>query len=74
MLSVRYNSGPAGSVAQSKGFSKKEKAHEDEFIHRQEMAKLEKMKKEIEKKKQELDKLSKEHEELVSGKAGGKAQ
>ncbi|KAF8736348.1 hypothetical protein AX14_000461 [Amanita brunnescens Koide BX004] len=67
MLSVRHNSGSyAGSVAQSQGFGRKEKAHEDEFVHRQELAKLQKMKEEIARKQQELDSLQKEHEELQS--------
>ncbi|RDB17559.1 hypothetical protein Hypma_001000 [Hypsizygus marmoreus] len=53
-----------GSVAQSKGFSKKEKAHEDEYIHRHEVELLQKLKAEIEKKKTELDDLTKKHSEL----------
>ncbi|KAF8346571.1 hypothetical protein F5887DRAFT_959765 [Amanita rubescens] len=73
MLSVRYNSGisdpPAGSVASSKGFSKKEKAHEDEYIHRQEIDQLIQMKKEIEQKQKELSDLQKEHEELLKNNA-----
>ncbi|EGN94689.1 hypothetical protein SERLA73DRAFT_143542, partial [Serpula lacrymans var. lacrymans S7.3] len=43
-----------GSVAQSQGFSKKEKAHEDEYARRHEAELLSKLKKEIEAKKQEL--------------------
>ncbi|KAG5651533.1 hypothetical protein H0H81_008295 [Sphagnurus paluster] len=56
-----------GSVAQSKGFSKKEKAHEDEYVHRHEMELLAKMRAQIEKKKLELDELQKKHEELEKG-------
>ncbi|KAJ7041143.1 hypothetical protein C8F04DRAFT_1080362 [Mycena alexandri] len=51
-----------GSVAQSKGFSEKEKAHENEYIHRSEAEKLRKLRAEIERKKNELDDLQKEHD------------
>jgi len=51
-------------VAQSKGFSKKEKAHEDEYVYRHEMELLTKMKAEIEKKKVELEALEKRQAEL----------
>ncbi|KIJ61215.1 hypothetical protein HYDPIDRAFT_31519 [Hydnomerulius pinastri MD-312] len=44
-----------GSVAQSKGFSKKEKAHEDEYARRHEADLLRKLKAEIEAKKQEVN-------------------
>ncbi|KAJ6482955.1 hypothetical protein C8R47DRAFT_1133308 [Mycena vitilis] len=51
-----------GSVAQSKGFSEKERAHENEYARRHEAQQLEKMRAEIEKKKAELDQLTAEHE------------
>ncbi|KAJ6615375.1 hypothetical protein B0H10DRAFT_2041137 [Mycena sp. CBHHK59/15] len=43
-----------GSVAQSKGFSEKEKAHENEYARRHEAQQLQKLRAEIEKKKTEL--------------------
>lgn len=65
VVPVRYTtSGSEGSVAQSKGFSKKEKAHEDEYVHRHEMQLLAKMKAEIERKKVELEALEKKQAEL----------
>ncbi|KAH7882206.1 hypothetical protein F5I97DRAFT_437088 [Phlebopus sp. FC_14] len=52
---VRYTSSvKEGSVAQSKEFGKKEKAHEDEYARRHEAELLRKLKAEIEAKKQEL--------------------
>ncbi|KAJ7088567.1 hypothetical protein C8R43DRAFT_1050801 [Mycena crocata] len=51
-----------GSVAQSKGFSEKEKAHENEYARRHEAQLLQKMRAEIEKKKTELEQLEKEHQ------------
>ncbi|KAJ7145777.1 hypothetical protein C8R44DRAFT_755849 [Mycena epipterygia] len=51
-----------GSVAQSKGFSEKERAHENEYARRHETQQLQKMRAEIEKKKAELDDLEREHE------------
>jgi len=51
-----------GSVAQSKGFSEKEKAHENRYAHDRETAQLEKMRAEIDRKKAELDQLQKEHD------------
>ncbi|KAG6850394.1 hypothetical protein H0H93_013949 [Arthromyces matolae] len=63
---VRYTSSQVeGSVAQSKGFSKKEKAHEDEYAHRHEMELLKKMRDEIAKKKVELEDLQKREDELT---------
>ncbi|KAJ6526640.1 hypothetical protein DFH09DRAFT_1328482 [Mycena vulgaris] len=59
----------SGSVATSKGFSEKEKAHENEYARRQEAALLHKLKADIEKKKTELEQLEKEHEAELS-KAG----
>lgn len=46
-----------GSVAQSKGFNKKEKAHEDQYTRKHEREQLEKLRKEIEAKQAELAKL-----------------
>ncbi|KAJ7260883.1 hypothetical protein B0H12DRAFT_1106877 [Mycena haematopus] len=51
-----------GSVAQSKGFSEKERAHENEYAHRQEVQQLEKLKAEIERKKSELNQLQAQHD------------
>ncbi|KAJ7160874.1 hypothetical protein C8R46DRAFT_1105801 [Mycena filopes] len=51
-----------GSVAQSKGFSEKERAHENEYVRRTEAEKLKKLRAEIERKKNELDDLQKEHD------------
>ncbi|KAJ6542760.1 hypothetical protein B0H19DRAFT_1171797 [Mycena capillaripes] len=51
-----------GSVAQSKGFNKKEQAHENEYARRQEAQVLEKMRAEIARKKAELDQLQAEHD------------
>ncbi|KAK7055084.1 INH1 subunit of the mitochondrial F1F0 ATP synthase [Favolaschia claudopus] len=51
-----------GSVAQSKGFSEKERAHENEYARRQEAQVLEKLKAEIERKKTELDQLQAQHD------------
>ncbi|KAF5375438.1 hypothetical protein D9615_007973 [Tricholomella constricta] len=68
VVPARYNSSNSsrteGSVARSKGFSKKEKAHEDEYVHRHEMELLQKMRAQIEKKKLELDALEKKQAEL----------
>ncbi|EDR09691.1 uncharacterized protein LACBIDRAFT_319042 [Laccaria bicolor S238N-H82] len=63
---ARYTDGRVeGTVAQSKGFSKKEKAHEDEYIHRHEMELLQKMKKQIEARKKELEELQAQANELA---------
>ncbi|KAJ6531994.1 hypothetical protein B0H19DRAFT_1189506 [Mycena capillaripes] len=43
-----------GAVAQSKGFSEKERAHENEYARRHETQQLEKLRADIEKKKIEL--------------------
>lgn len=51
---------PEGSVAQSKEFSKKERAHEDQFIRQHEQEQLRKLKADIDKKKAELSSLEKE--------------
>jgi len=55
-----------GSVAASKEFGKKEKAHEDQYIKQEERRKLEKLKAKMEKKKAELAQLQKEHDEIAS--------
>ncbi|KAJ3565671.1 hypothetical protein NP233_g7486 [Leucocoprinus birnbaumii] len=56
ILGVRYSSGvrDSGSVAQSREFSKKEKAHEDQFIRQHEQDQLRKLREEIAKKKAEV--------------------
>ncbi|KAF5326095.1 hypothetical protein D9611_000855 [Ephemerocybe angulata] len=51
-----------GSVAQSKGFSKKEKAHEDQYIHQHEQDQIRKLRDEVAKKQAELEKLEKNAE------------
>jgi len=64
-MSVRNTSSQReGSVAQSQGFNKKEKAHEDQYIRAQEQASLKKLKDQIEAKKAELAKLEEEHHEV----------
>ncbi|KAH7103644.1 hypothetical protein BKA62DRAFT_696025 [Auriculariales sp. MPI-PUGE-AT-0066] len=45
---------PEGSVAQSSGFSKKEKAHEDQYVHDKEVEKLRKLRATIDEAKKEL--------------------
>jgi hypothetical protein len=55
-----------GSVAASKEFGKKEKAHEDQYIKREERRKLEKIRAEVEKKKAELAELQRQHDEISS--------
>ncbi|KAF5329261.1 hypothetical protein D9619_009014 [Psilocybe cf. subviscida] len=56
-----------GSVAQSKGsFSKKEKAHEDQFIHKHEQEQLAKLRAQIEQQKKALGELEEEHKALES--------
>jgi len=55
-----------GSVASSREFGKKEKAHEDQYIRASERKKLEKIKAEMEKKKSELAELEKEAEKISS--------
>ncbi|KAG6829232.1 hypothetical protein H0H92_005234 [Tricholoma furcatifolium] len=65
VVPVRYQSGPTeGSVAKSREFGKKEKAHEDEYVHRHEMELLKKMREQIIAKKKELDALEKAEAEL----------
>jgi len=55
-----------GSVAQSKGFNKKEQAHENEYARRQEASQLQKLRKQIEAKKAELAELEKAHNEATT--------
>jgi len=55
-----------GSVAASKEFGKKEKAHEDQYIKKEERRKLEKLREKMEKKKAELAELQKEHDQIAS--------
>ncbi|KNZ77317.1 hypothetical protein J132_05745 [Termitomyces sp. J132] len=70
VVPVRHTSSKVeGSVAQSKEFrlcvfSKKEAAHENEYVHRHDLELLAKLKAEIEKKQQELDELHKVESEL----------
>jgi len=53
-----------GSVAASREFGKKEKAHEDQYIKQAERKKLEKIRAEMEKKKAELAELQEEAEQI----------
>ncbi|KAF8968740.1 hypothetical protein BDZ97DRAFT_1789779 [Flammula alnicola] len=53
-----------GSVAETKSFGKKEKAHEDQYVHKHEVEQLAKLKEQIEAKKKELDTLEQAHKEL----------
>ncbi|KAI0033507.1 hypothetical protein K488DRAFT_84866 [Vararia minispora EC-137] len=55
-----------GSVAESKGFSKKEKAVEDQYARKHEQEQLAKLRKEIEKKKAELASLEQQAAETSS--------
>ncbi|KAI0299039.1 hypothetical protein B0F90DRAFT_659213 [Multifurca ochricompacta] len=55
-----------GSVASSREFGKKEKAHEDQYIKQEERKKLQKLKAEVfDKKKAELAELQRQHDEYV---------
>jgi len=54
-----------GSVAQTKGFQTKEKAHEDQYVHRQNVVNLEKIKRKLEENREEGEKLQAEHDELA---------
>ncbi|KAJ7352667.1 hypothetical protein DFH08DRAFT_1078283 [Mycena albidolilacea] len=51
-----------GSVAQDKGFSKKEKAHEDQYTRQRDAESLAKLRADIDKKKTELDQLQAQHD------------
>ncbi|KAG2005744.1 hypothetical protein CC2G_002124 [Coprinopsis cinerea AmutBmut pab1-1] len=66
LTSVRhYSLGRSeGSVAQSREFGKKEKAHEDQYVKRHEAEQLAKLKASIEAKKAELKDLESQHEAL----------
>ncbi|KAH9476824.1 hypothetical protein JR316_0010739 [Psilocybe cubensis] len=55
-----------GSVAQSKGFNKKEKAHEDQFVHAHEMEQLAKLRAQIQAKQQEIDSLQKDADAITN--------
>jgi len=55
-----------GSVAASREFGKKEKAHEDQYIKKEERRKIEKLKEKMDKKKAELAALQKEHDQIAS--------
>ncbi|KAM6493177.1 hypothetical protein JOM56_011311 [Amanita muscaria] len=69
VFAARYSTKPTeGSVAQSKSFGKKEKAHEDEYIHRREVEELAKLRKQIEKKKKELTELEQVREKIENEK------
>ncbi|KAF9228117.1 hypothetical protein BS17DRAFT_813070 [Gyrodon lividus] len=57
LLRAYTTSGREGSVAQSREFGKKEKAHEDEYARRHEAELLRKLKAEIEAKQKELAEL-----------------
>ncbi|KAI0052456.1 hypothetical protein FA95DRAFT_1601824 [Auriscalpium vulgare] len=55
-----------GSVASSREFGKKEKAHEDQYARKHEREQLEKLKKEIDAKKAELAELEKQHQSAAA--------
>ncbi|KAI0270568.1 hypothetical protein BC834DRAFT_967335 [Gloeopeniophorella convolvens] len=55
-----------GSVAASREFGKKEKAHEDQYVKAGERKQLEKLRAEIDRKKAELAELEKQHAEVKS--------
>ncbi|KAL1708875.1 hypothetical protein EV121DRAFT_287127 [Schizophyllum commune] len=55
-----------GSVAQSKEFSKRERAQEDSYARKHEQELLKKMRDEIEKKRKELEALEKQHADEVA--------
>ncbi|KAL5525033.1 hypothetical protein ACEPAF_8902 [Sanghuangporus sanghuang] len=61
-----------GAVAQSKEFSKKERAHEDQFVKQHEMEQLKRLRADIEKKRAELESLEKEHAEKLEQVSNGK--
>jgi len=60
------SSARVGSVASSKAFGKKEKAHEDQYIKQEERKKLEKIRAQMDKKKAELAELEKQAAEIKS--------
>ncbi|KAJ7583779.1 hypothetical protein C8J56DRAFT_192377 [Mycena floridula] len=64
---VRFTSSRVeGSVAQTQGFNKKEQAHENEYIHRKELERLQKMKLEVEQHKQQLEEITKSIDEQTA--------
>ncbi|TFK47149.1 hypothetical protein OE88DRAFT_1738837 [Heliocybe sulcata] len=64
-LRAAYSTGRVeGSTASSKEFSKKERAHEDQYARQHEAEQLKKLREQIEKKKQELEQLEQEHSEI----------
>ncbi|KAF9006990.1 hypothetical protein BDQ17DRAFT_1423080 [Cyathus striatus] len=67
-FSVRsYSTGRVeGSVAESKGFNKKEKAHEDQYVRQHEQELLKKLRDQIDSKQKELESLQQQHEELAN--------
>ncbi|KDQ52447.1 hypothetical protein JAAARDRAFT_198361 [Jaapia argillacea MUCL 33604] len=67
-----YSGRVEGSVASSREFGKKERAHEDQYARAHEAEQLKKLRDQIEKKKQELAQLESEHAE-VETKVNGKA-
>ncbi|KAJ8516286.1 hypothetical protein ONZ45_g6385 [Pleurotus djamor] len=67
IVARRYTSSlKDGSVAQSREFGKKEKAHEDQYVRQHEQQLLMKLRDEIAAKKEELAKLEKEHQEELA--------
>ncbi|TEB19474.1 hypothetical protein FA13DRAFT_1799842 [Coprinellus micaceus] len=54
-----------GSVAESRGFNKKEKAHEDQYIRQHEADQLKKLRESIKDKHAELEKLKAAEAELA---------
>jgi len=52
-----YSDNGAGSVAQSKGFQKKERAHEDQYARQREQEELKKLRDELRKVKKEVTDL-----------------
>lgn len=58
-----------GSVAESKGFNKKEKAHEDQYIRQHEADQLKKLRDSIKDKHAELEKLKEQEAELAKKQA-----
>ncbi|KAF8901072.1 hypothetical protein CPB84DRAFT_1962220 [Gymnopilus junonius] len=62
----------SGSVAQSKGFDKKERAHEDQFIRRHEAELLAKLRAHIDARKNEIEELQKQEAELAQKAEAGK--
>ncbi|KAJ2934572.1 hypothetical protein H1R20_g2535, partial [Candolleomyces eurysporus] len=53
-----------GSVAESRGFNKKEKAHEDQYVHKHEAEQLAKLRAQIDSKNAELENLKAQEAEL----------